>query len=119
MEGPDIGLRAKCSEAGPLQQGPKGKGKEKRKKFYENDWFSNPLNDPAMYNTRNFAPAGLVYETIPDVIEALTAAREIIEKWLIKHGQLDEPEESSSSEAEENPLWNMRYAKRKFQDDDE
>jgi hypothetical protein len=99
--------------------GSKGKGKEKRKRFYENDWFSNPLNDPAMYNTKNFAPAGAVYETIPEVIEALTEAREIIEKWLIKHGQLDEPEESSSSEEEENPFWDMLPAKRKHQDDDE
>jgi hypothetical protein len=107
------------SRKSPATPGSKGKGKEKRKRFYENDWFSNPLNDPAIYNTKNFAPAGLVYETIPEVIEALTDAREIIEKWLIKHGQLDEPEESSSSEEEENPFWNLLPAKRKHQDDDD
>lgn len=80
----------------------KGKGKGKAK-FYENEWLKNPLNDPAVYSTKTFGPAGSAFEAIPKMIEALTEAREILKEWLVEHDQLDKSE-SSSSEEESNPF---------------
>lgn len=78
----------------------KVKGKEKKKLFFENKWFKNPLNDPAVQSTKNFAPACEAYELLGEIIDEAGVARKILKDWLIEHGQLDESE-SSSSESEE------------------
>ena len=77
------------------------KGTRKRI-FYENKWFKNPLNDREVQRTIDFATAVIAYEAIPEIIQAMEEAQGILKRWLLKHNQIepDEEEEEEDSDSD-------------------
>ena len=92
------------------------KGTRKRI-FYENKWFKNPLNDREVQRTIDFATAVIAYEAIPEIIQAMEEAQGILKRWLLKHNQIEpdeeeEEEERGEEEDEENPSALIKKRKR-------
>lgn len=91
----------------------RAKGKGRKKRYFENDWLSSPLNDPTVTNREDFTRAAEAYDAIPEMIEALQEAREALKAWLIDNKQLSEDEEEGEEEEEDDDPFAAYTKKRK------